>query len=429
LKTLWLPLPGLVPGFLLVALLLVACDREAATAAAPVPTPPSDYTAWLRSYDETLAESAPGAKPSGPEERVRLLLERARLSGDYADYRRAGTVLAQAPPPGVPAPCVSRARWHYALHRLQAAAATLQACRSAVDADEYAGLMADIAFYSGRYREAEQVYREQLNRLDLPQAYVRMALLRARTGAPGEAMALFEAAEQRYHGDSAVMRAWLKLQRGLVALDQGRLEMARALYLAAAEALPGWWLVDEHLAEVQALMGQTDAARRAYEDIVRRSGAPEFIDALAELEAQAGHAPRAASLQAQARAIYESRLAEFPEAAAGHALEHYLRSGEDPVRVLRLAEEGYRQRPYGEAAIGLAQALLLNGRAAEALQRLEAERAAGWDTPQLHWVMARAHARAGQMPQARAAERRARAGNPLAAQMYGAGSTQLAGQP
>ena len=33
----------------------------------------------------------------------------------------------------------------------------------------------------------------------------------------GEAAAFLEAAEKRYHGVSAPMKAWLKLQRGLIA--------------------------------------------------------------------------------------------------------------------------------------------------------------------------------------------------------------------
>lgn len=426
--------PGLAPGFVLaVALLLCACTR---TPPPPAPTAPAAqgvsgplrYAELLQSYDEALAAKGPPKAPSSPGERVRLLLERARLAGDYDDYARAGAILAAADADAT-LRCLPLARWHYTLHRLAAAGAVLDGCAASVEADELAGLRADIAFYSGRYDEAETVYREQLNRLDSPQAFIRMALLRARRGAPAEAMALFEAAEQRYHGDSASMRAWLKLQRGLVALDQGRFEQARALYLAAAEALPGWWLVDEHLAEVQALMGETDAARKAYEDIVRRTGAPEFMDALAALETQAGHAERAAQLLAQARKLYEQRLAAFPEASAGHALDHYLNSPGDAAFALQLAQANHRNRPYGEASIALAQALLLNGRAAEALKLLQAEVAAGWDTPELHWVMAQALAQVGRAPQSVAAQSRALAGNPHAASMYGGALQQLAAGP
>ncbi|HSW14500.1 MAG TPA: hypothetical protein VLI06_16755 [Solimonas sp.] len=417
--------PGLAPGFVLLAVLgLWACARTPPPAPAVAVPTTMRYAEWLQSYDEALAATAPPKAPASAAERVRLLLERARLSGDYADYARAGELIAQG---GGESgfDCLPLARWHYALHRLEAASRALQRCVAA-DPDERSAMQADIAFYSGRYREAEAVYREQLNRLDHSQAYVRMALLRARTGAPGEAMALFEAAEKRYHGDSAVMRAWLKLQRGLVALDQGRFDIAHALYLAAAEQLPGWWLVDEHLAEVQVLLGDNASARQAYQDIVRRTAAPEFMDALAPLEREQGHSDRAAELQVQARKLYEQRMVGFPEAAAGHALDHFLGSPGDEALALRMAQDNHRNRPYGEASIALARALLLNGRAAEAASRLQAELAAGWDTPELHWVLAQALAASGHKAPADAARQRALTGNPQAAALYGASDAELA---
>lgn len=435
--------PGFWPGFLLV-LILSACGKDEARSSAATPLAPSEasaqpalrYEEQLRQLDLGLADvrkmmaQAPNDALLALEP-VNVLLERARLSGDYANYTAAAEALevAKRRADDLLYPCVAAARLHYALHRLDAARAELQRCPSTVDAAELAVLRADLDFYSGRYRQAESVYLQAVNQRGQPDDYIRLALFRNKTGSPGEAAALFEAAEQRYFGESAVLRAWLKLQRGLVALDRGRHEEARALYLQADRELPGWWLVEEHLAEVQALLGNTEEARRAYRDIVARTGLPEFMDALAALEAPAGHPERAAQLLAQARSLYEQRLAAFPEAAAGHALDHYLNSPGDAAAALRLAQANHRNRPYGEASIALAQALLLNGRAAEAVQRLQAELAAGWDTPELHWVLGQALARAGRAPQSAAAQARARAGNPQAASMYGAALQQLAAKP
>jgi uncharacterized protein with HEPN domain len=114
---------------------------------------------------------------------------------------------------------------------------------------DIAGMRGDIAFYSGRYAEAETIYRELVNRVGTPQQYVRLAMVRNHLGSPGEAAAFLEAAEKRYHGVSAPMKAWLKLQRGLIAFGRGRTDEALALYRFAADELPGWWLIDEHIAE------------------------------------------------------------------------------------------------------------------------------------------------------------------------------------
>lgn len=385
--------PGLAPGFLLAAL-LCACgaDRPAAPppAAAPPPIvrPARSYVEELGWLDRALAQSrklmGESDDPLLALEPVSLLMERARLTGDYDDYAAASAALTQAKARAgeLLYPCIPAAHLHYSLHRLAQASEELQHCPGPTDATEIGLLRADIDFQSGRYREAEDAYRAAVNRRGLPGDYIRLALYRAKTGAPGEAAALLEAAEQRNHGESATAHAWLKLQRGLIALEQNRKDEALALYLHAAEALPGWWLVDEHIAEVKALMGKREEAMALYRDVIVRTGHPEFMDALAVLEQQAGRADEASRLIARARAEYERRLALFPEAAGGHALDHFLKFG-SAEEALRLARANYELRPNGDSALSLAQALDRSGRAREALALLERQARAGWDTTAL----------------------------------------------
>ena len=56
-----------------------------------------------------------------------------------------------------------------------------------------------------------------------------------------------------------------------------------ALYSLASDELPGWWLIDEQLAEVKRLKGDTAAAKALYEGVIRRNGLPEHMDELARL--------------------------------------------------------------------------------------------------------------------------------------------------
>jgi predicted Zn-dependent protease len=272
--------------------------------------------------------------------------------------------------------------------------------------------------YGGKYREAEATYRALVNQVGTPAHFVRLALLRARTGSPAEAAALLEAAERRYHGPSATMKAWLRLQRGLVALDRGRLDEALALYRQASDELPGWWLVEEHIAEVLALKGDKAAAMALYRQVIERTGGPEYLDALAALEDEAGDKASAARRRAEARAAYEKRLAEYPEAAAGHALDHFLADAADAPRALALAQANHATRPFGEASIALAKAWLHVGQPAKARALLEGELAKGWDTPELHWVLAAVLERLGQKAPAEAARAAALARNPLSAALY-----------
>lgn len=355
-----------------------------------------------------------------PLELVSLYQERAHLTGNYDDYRRAERLLERHTATAKPTAshCLARARLHYSLHRLKQASAALDACPRTAQASEVGALRGDIAMHSGRYREADAIYRALANDVGLPQHFVRLALLRGKLGAPAEAAALLEAAEKRYHGASATMKAWLKLQRGLVALDRGRFDEALAMYRLAGDALPGWWLVDEHVAEVARLRGDARTAKALYASVVERTQAPEFMDALALLEREEGRAAQARELMQRARMIYEKRLADFPEAAAGHALDHFLQEPGDSQRGLALARENFRNRSYGEAAIALARAWMLAGEPGRAVPVVEAQLEAGWDTAESHWVLAQALQRIGHAERAAQARARALRMNPESERMY-----------
>jgi tetratricopeptide (TPR) repeat protein len=352
-------------------------------------------------------------------ETVTLHIERARLTGDFDDYQQAELLLVASTATAGPLTrtCVPQAQVHYALHRLGAANAALDACPATVATDIVAGLRADIAFHSGRYREAEAIYVQLVNQVGTPQHYIRLALLRNRMGSPGEAAALLEAAEKRFHGRSPAMRAWLKLQRGLVAFERGRIDEAIALYRLASDELPGWWLVDEHLAEARHVSGDTAGAKALYEDLVKRTGRPEHMDALARVLLEGEHPDAARSWIERAGTIYRERLASFPEASASHSAEHFLLFG-NPLEALALARRSAQLRPFGESLIALAAAQFQAGLAGEAAASIETVLKSGWNTPQAHAVATTIYEALGRSAEADAARNRALAMNRLAIRMY-----------
>ena len=352
-------------------------------------------------------------------ETVTLYIERARLSGNYDDYRQAERLLdtAAAQTGALSRPCIAQAQLHYTLHRLGAAGAALDACPMSVAPDLVAAIRADVAFYSGRYREAEAIYVQLVNQVGTPQHYIRLALLRSRLGSPGEAAALLEAAEKRFHGRSPAMRAWLKLQRGVIAFERGRLDEAIALYKLASDELPGWWLVDEHLAEAKRVSADTTGAKELYADLVKRTGLPQHMDALARVLRESEHPDAAYAWAERAGAIYRERLKSFPEASASHAVDHYLLFG-NPVEALALARRSAQLRPFGDALIALATAQFRAGLAGEAAASIEAVLRSGWNTPQAHAVAAMIFAGLGRSAEADAARSRALAMNRLAMRMY-----------
>ena len=289
---------------------------------------------------------------------------------------------------------------------------------STVEPTERVSLRADLALYSGRYRLAEEVYRALVNNSGIPSHYVRLGLAKKWLGSPGEAAAFLEAAEKRYHAGAPVMMAWLKLQRGLVALDRGRFDEALAMYRLATDALDGWWLIEEHIAEVLLLSGKTQEAKQLYEKIIERTGNPEFMDALAAIERTEGKVENAKKLRQRARAIYEQRLTGFPEAAAGHALDHFLQDTATAAKTLALAEKNFDTRPYGESAIALAKAWILSGKPERAASLIEAQLAKGWDTPQVYWMLAESLRKLGHQQRADHAKAEALRRNPHSEKMY-----------
>ena len=355
-----------------------------------------------------------------PVELVRLYMERARLTGGYDDYGRAEDLLARLPASlgGTDGVCLARAGLDYALHRLSRAKQTLDDCPGIAGKVEDLSIRANIAFYSGRYQDAGIIYRTLVNQVGSPQTYIQLALYSAKTGAPAEALAFLEAAEKRYFGGSPLMQSWLALQRGLIEMDRGRYEEARALFALADERLPGYWLNEEHLAEIALLNGDAAAAKRIYESVVRKTGAPEYLDALAALENEAGNPQAATPLLERAAAIYRERAKRFPEAIAGHALAHDLEAAPQPARALTLAEANFRNRPYGDSAIALAKAELLNARPGDAARRLEQQIARGWDTAETYWILSLAARSAGDARRATTAASEALRRNPRSATQY-----------
>ncbi len=378
----------------------ITYDREAATLDAAI----NDAVRFIdKQPDNTLVAL----------ETVTLYTERARLTGNYDDYRNAQLLLDAATARGnkVSFPCLAHAKLHYALHRLQAASAALDACPAMADPVEVAGLRGDIAFYSARYQEAEELYRALVNQVGTTPQYFRLAMLRNKMGSPGEAAALLEAAEKRYHGGSSTMKAWFKVQRGLIAWDRGQLDEALALYSLASDELPGWWLIDEQLAEIKRLKGDTAAAKALYEGVIRRNGLPEHMDELARLLRE-GTAPGSATEWIKrAETIYRERLKAFPEASVGHAVDHFLQFG-TPAEALALARRNAELRPYGDAQIALAAALFRAGQAAAAAECIARVEASGWNTAQLHATAAQINAGLGNGVTADAQRAKALAMNP-----------------
>jgi tetratricopeptide (TPR) repeat protein len=353
------------------------------------------------------------------------LIERSRLTGSYADAAAAREALSRAFAVAVPGagPHFVQAALDFRMHRLGAASAQLDRIdRYAVpptspERAEQRAMRGDIAFYSGDYATAQRSY-EEADALDPGVTDFRLAIFLSRTGDQDGADRLFARIAERDRRFGAAFLAFITMQRGILDLERGRLDDALAHFNEADRMFPGYWLVEEHIAEVMTLRGDLAGAAARYEDIVRRTGHPEFMDALAGIAAERGDRQAEQGWYARANEAWRQRLALFPEASYGHAIDHCAARG-DWACALRLAVRNHEARPYGDAKIVLAEALLENGRAGEARRLIDEVLASPWRTAQLHWVAGRIYGALGDAAAAERQRRLALAMNPLAEQMLG----------
>ena len=200
--------------------------------------------------------------------------------------------------------------------------------------------------------------------------------------------------------------------RGLLDLDRGRLGDALAHYKDAHAAMPGWWLVLEHIAEIAALEGELEIAEAIYDQVVAETGSPELMGAHADVLEALGDSATASTLREEARRILDNQVARWPSAAGGHAVEFLLDTG-DITRALELARDAFQRMPSGEASVLLAEALLQSGEADEAEAVLRRALEAGHESAAIHRLAANVYAELGDVERAAHHDAVATAINPL----------------
>ncbi len=400
-------------------LIALAAGCKAPEAPSSVGVPPIEEPSDSRPAAETLAELDRSLAASivlqakydndwtRLEELVGMHSRRARLTGSFDDWGRADEALARAyaiAPPGS-GPHLSAARLDFALHRLDAVEPRLLLWEKRILVDdnaraEIARLRGDVALQRGNHAGARAHYEASLLIRKALAPTFGLAQLAWWEGRFDDALKGLDDVDAFIVGRDPQTRAWVDLQRGLIALDRGRWVIAKQHYRDASAHFPGWYLVDEHLAEVAHKLGHVEDAELLWRSVIERTnGAPEFLDALAGSLHDRGETAEAAALTAAADTAWRVVLQQFPEAATGHALDHFLDAG-PPEEALALARADAMRRPNGNVRTRLAQALLGAGLAAEAKSEVEAVLATPFRSAELFAVGARAARETGDVARA-----------------------------
>ncbi len=288
----------------------------------------------------------------------------ARLTAEPEHWVEATRLLERAVElaPDDP-PRLVMAQLHAALHRPRMAMAELEAHAARNHPGETPrriayrrALQAQLAHELGDYSAAQEHLEASLSTAETATGLATLARDRWLRADYAGALEAYERTEAAYGPRNLESRAWVRLQVGLIALDRGRLDEAEAAYRAADALYPGYWLIEEHLAEILVLRGQLGKARAQYVSVVERAPTPELFGALEEVcEALGDHGCRAdAAVRGAAATARWRRL--LPEMADGHEVRRSIEQGNAQARTFALSNAA--ARPNAEAWMLVAQAEL-----------------------------------------------------------------------
>ncbi|MEZ4473793.1 MAG: hypothetical protein R3F60_23985 [bacterium] len=215
-----------------------------------------------------------------------------------------------------------------------------------------------------------------------------------------------------YRDVHPVAIAWIDLQRGLLRLRTGRYPEATVFFQSAYERLPQNYVVAEHLAETEGLLGNYPEALRIYDEVVASTGLPEFMAARAGVLEQLGRKADAEQALAEADARWKALLEKYPTALAAHAISFWLEDKPDAALALRWAEANLKVRHDPDSWVLAARARAASGDKAGAHAAIEAARKFPVRIDEFFAGIADAHHRLGETEAALAALAEARAINP-----------------
>jgi tetratricopeptide (TPR) repeat protein len=300
---------------------------------------------------------------SGRAELIRLVIQRGHVLGHVADYECAEELAEQltrdAQDDGEAFLARSQARATF--HRFMDALTDLEEAQrlgvepTVVDAERAAVFQA-----TGLYDDALRIYHAAAERRTDFHSIGALAVLHAERGEVDAAERLFGESRDRYRGVSPFPLALLDFQRGLMWMTQGDLPRARIWFRAAHRRLPAYAPAQGHLAEVEAALGEPQAAIDRLLPLTLSSDDPDYPAQLARVLSEVDRVQESCEWRARAAARYDELVARHLDAFADHAAEFWLEAGADPFRAVALARRNLEVRQTPRAHALLARASLAN---------------------------------------------------------------------
>jgi tetratricopeptide (TPR) repeat protein len=337
------------------------------------PSPPTDYEIELVRIQRDIVELKDGASaaPVDLEKATRFvhrLYHRASLTGSPADLKVTESAIDGAIQEIGPLAdlYLLKANLDFKLHRLVKTNHDISALSRFAGNAQVVALKASLAFQQGEYETAKKGYLIAIEKNPTWDNLARLAYLEAKFGDPDFADRLYAQAQNEISAKEMRSYAWVELQRGLLDLSRGRYENAMAHYRQAGKAYSGYWLVDEHMAELLGATRKFDAAAVLYKSVVARAPLPELHQRLGDLYVFMGKPE-------QARPWHDKALAGYLDSAARgevnyyhHLAGFYADVREDGAEAVKWAEKDLALRPHFATQDALAWAFYRAGRFEEA---------------------------------------------------------------
>jgi tetratricopeptide (TPR) repeat protein len=379
------------------------------------------YEAEIRKIEQDIADVGGPAALEPPTDSglitqyVGGLYQRASIAGDLAALGEVEHAIERAIPL-LPHPgdlFLLKANAAFKLHRLDDTEKGLRAIPSVYGSAAGRLIRADLDFQRGQYRRAREGYCEVIEAERSWAALVRLAYLTGKMGDPVGADRLYQEAQDELTAKELRAYAWIEVQRGFLDFVHGRDAAARSHYQQADKAYPGYWLTDEHIAELLAAEGRYAAAIEILERLASSGGRPDLEQAIGELYRLAGEVEHAQQWLEKALATYLQSAGSGAVHFWHHLADYYTEVARDGARAVAWAQKDLQLRQNFATAAALAAALSCSHRIDEARDWIDRALASGVVDARLFLQAGRIHLAAGDIADGQAYLERATSLNSL----------------
>ncbi|HEY6357626.1 MAG TPA: tetratricopeptide repeat protein [Vicinamibacterales bacterium] len=212
----------------------------------------------------------------------------------------------------------------------------------------------------GRYDDALAIRRDAVARRAGFETLAALAGLYAERGQTADAEQLYQESRDLCRCVSPFPLAMLDFQRGQMWMRHEEYGRASTWFRSACSRVAAYAPAQGHLAEVEAILGDVEAAIIRLRPLTDWSDDPDYPAHLARILAEAGRVEESRAWRARAAARYEQLMSDHAEAFADHAAEFWLVDEADPAKALRCAKRNYEVRPTPRALELLSRAWAAN---------------------------------------------------------------------